>query len=426
MIRSLIIFVMIGKLLMATVVDKFEVNGIEIPLIIEEDNRLPIVSMQLVFKNSGSIEDSISGLAKVSAKMMNEGTQKRGSIGFANALEDKAIHLSASCGIETFVLELDTLKDELSSGLILFKELLDTPNISQESLDKVKATTIGGLTRKESDFDYVASNELKAILFKDSPLANPASGTKESIESIKLNDVSAFISSHFNLSELIVVVGGDIDVKALKKELAVLLSNIKTQKITPLLHVEVNSKAKEVVLKKKTEQAYIYFGSPYNLAFNDEEVYKAKVATFVLGSSGFGSRLMEEIRVKRGLAYSAYARVSFAKSSNYFMGYLQTKLESLEEAQTTVNEVIEKFIKEGVTQDELDQAKRFLSGSEPLRVETLSQRLSRTFMEYYKGEELGSSKKELEKIEALTLKDLNSYITKHQEIKSLSFAIITQ
>ncbi len=424
--RGLIIFLMIGKLLMATVVDKFEVNGVDVPLIIEKENRLPIVSLQLVFKNSGSIEDSIAGLAKMSAKMMNEGTLKRGSSGFADALEDKAIHLSASAGTETFVLELDTLKEELPSGLTLFKELLEEPNLTKESLAKVQTTTIGALTRKESDFDYVAQNELKAILFKDSPLAKPSSGTIESVEATTLKDISTFIDSHFNLNNLIVVAGGDIDVNALKKELAILLESIKKQETKALLHVEVNAKPSEVILKKKTEQAYIYFGSPYNLAFNDDDVYKAKVATFILGSSGFGSRLMEEIRVKRGLAYSAYARVSFAKSSTYFMGYLQTKLESLDEAKSTVNEVIELFLKEGVTQDELDQAKRFLSGSEPLRVETMSQRLSRTFMEYYKGEELGSSKRELAKIEALSLADLNAFIKQHQEIKSLSYAIITQ
>jgi predicted Zn-dependent peptidase len=134
---------------------------------------------------------------------------------------------------------------------------------------------------------------------------------------------------------------------------------------------------------------------------------------------------MEEIRVKRGLAYSAYARVSISNSNSYFMGYLQTKTESLEEAQRTVKEVISEFVANGVTEGELEQAKKFLLGSEPLRVETLAQRLNRTFMEYYKGEELGHSKVELEKIRTLTLKDLNDFIKSHKEILELSFAIVT-
>jgi predicted Zn-dependent peptidase len=190
-------------------------------------------------------------------------------------------------------------------------------------------------------------------------------------------------------------------------------------------HYDVIDKEASDTIIKKTEQAYIYFGSPYHLHVNSDEYYKARVATYILGTGGFGSRLMEEIRVKRGLAYSAYARISIAQSASYMTGYLQTKIESLEEARATVKEVISAFAKNGVTQAELDQAKKFLLGSEPLRVETLSQRLSRTFMEYYKGQPIGASEKELEKIEALDLKTLNAFIKKHDEINQLTFAIVT-
>jgi predicted Zn-dependent peptidase len=117
--------------------------------------------------------------------------------------------------------------------------------------------------------------------------------------------------------------------------------------------------------------------------------------------------------------------VNTARSNVYFSGYLQTKLESQKEAEATVKEVIADFVKKGVTQEELDQAKKFLLGSEPLRVETLSQRLTRTFQEYYKGQELGSSLKELEKIKTLSLDALNDYIKKHNEINELTFAIVT-
>jgi predicted Zn-dependent peptidase len=167
-------------------------------------------------------------------------------------------------------------------------------------------------------------------------------------------------------------------------------------------------------------------GFPFDMQVGDEEYYKARVAIFVLGSSGFGSRLMEEIRVKKGLAYSAYGRVHVNRSNAYFSGYLQTKLESQDEARKSVNEVIKSFVDKGVTQDELDHAKKFLLGSEPLRVETLSQRLNRTFLDYYKGAPLNNSQLELDKIEALQLSDLNDFISKHKEILDLSYAIVTQ
>ena len=133
---------------------------------------------------------------------------------------------------------------------------------------------------------------------------------------------------------------------------------------------------------------------------------------------------MEEIRVKRGLAYSAYGFISINKSYSNFNGYLQTKLESTDEAKDLVSQIVSDFVKEGVTQKELDSAKKFLSGSEPLRTETLSQRLNRAFMLYYKGLEQSYPESELKQIDNLTLDKINSYIKSHNEINNLSFSIV--
>ncbi len=411
---------------MGSSINYITVEGVKIPLIHEEDTRLPMVSMQLVFEQSGSIEDkNLPGLAKMSAKMMNEGTSKLGSIGFAKELDAKAVHISASTGTETFVIELSSLKESFDYGLEKFKELLNDPNLNKETLDKVKAVTIGALSRKENDYDYVAARALKAELFRETLLEHPASGTIEDVKKITSDDIKNFLKKHLVLANAVVVIGGDISLDDAKKNATALLSGLSKGVSTELAYVDVAARGEHQVLERDTEQAYVYFGSEYNIKVGDEDEYKSRVATFILGTGGFGSRLMEEVRVKRGLAYSAYARVNAARSHVYFSGYLQTKLESQKEAEATVKEVIADFVKKGVTQAELDQAKKFLLGSEPLRVETLSQRLSRTFQEYYKGQELGSSMKELEKIEALKLDDLNAYIKQHNEINDLTFAVVT-
>ena len=418
---------LLGQIIMAATIQHIEVNGLKVPLIYEEDKRLPLATMQFTFTNAGSITDTDkAGLAKVSARVMNEGTKKLGSSTFAEELESKAIHIAASTGAETFVIEVGSLRENFDEALGYFEDLLKEPNFTQDALNKVKTTTIGGLSRKENDFDYIASNELKSILFKGTPLAMPSSGSVQSVQSIELADVEEFIAKNIVSNKLIVVLGGDIDLEATKEKIAKIITTLYKGKRTQVQNYQVVSNVQDSLLKRETEQAYIYFGSPYNMKADDEEYYKARVATFILGTGGFGSRLMEEIRVKRGLAYSAYARVSVTKSSSYMTGYLQTKLESMEEAKATVIEVIEKFVKKGVSEEELEQTKKFLLGSEPLRVETMNQRLSRTFMEYYKGQELGHSARELEKIKNLTLKDLNEYIKKHKEILDISFAILTK
>ena len=412
---------------MAAKIDSINVDGIKVPFIYEKDTRLPLTTTQVIFTNAGSIKNTqIAGLASFSAKILNEGTKKLGSNAFAEKLESKAISLSAHAGTETFVLEMSSLKDEYTNGMKYFEALLKDPNYSLESLSKIKTMTLGSLSRKENDFDYVASNELKNTLFDGAVLGQAKSGTVQSVNRIQLSDVQSFIKNNLVISKAIIVVGGDIDVKDVKKRMKKLLSVLPKGEKEEVPYFEVRENPKTVVLKKETEQAYIYFGSPYNMRVNDEDYYKARVATFILGTGGFGSRLMEEIRVKRGLAYSAYARVHVSKSSSYMSGYLQTKLDSMDEAKTTVSKVIKKFVKNGVTEEELEQTKKFLLGSEPLRVETMNQRLNRTFMEYYKGFKLGHSVEELEKIKNLKLKDLNKFIKEHTEILDISFAIVTK
>jgi len=425
--KYILTLLILGQILMAATIQNIKVDDTKIPLIFENDKRLPLVTMQFTFTNSGSVTDTKkAGLAKFSAKLMNEGTKALGASAFAEVLESKAIHIAASTGVETFVVEVGCLKEELDEALAEFKALLKDPNYTQKSVDKIKTMTLGALSAKENNFDYVAGKELKALIFKGSVLAQPSSGTMKSVKDIGLKDVKEFIQTHLTRSNLIVLLGGDINVKEMKPKIAEIIKVLPQGSVSPVKHYDTIKKPMQKILKKDTQQAYLYFASPYDIAVDSKDYYKARVATFILGTGGFGSRLMEEIRVKRGLAYSAYARVSVSKSSNYLTGYLQTKLDSLEEAQKTVREVFAKFVKDGVTKEELEQTKKFILGSEPLRVETMSQRLSRTFMEYYKGFELGHSEHELELIQNLKLKELNEYIKEHKEILDLSFAIVTK
>jgi len=420
------IMIILQGALVSGVVDKISINGIEVPIVYEKNEALPIVSLQLIIKNAGSLQDkNKAGLVRFTSSMLGEGTKSKGSIKFAEELESRAISLGANAGAETFVYELSSLKEQYGYGMKMLKELMDDPNLTQESFEKIKHLTLGSLSSRKSDFDYIANLNLKKMIFKDTPLGQPFSGDEQSIKKLKLEDIKEFYALHVDLANMLVVIGGDISMDEVKSSLSELLKDVKVGKKRELKYIGVNSKTDENVEVKETEQAYIYFGAPYNLKSNDEDIYKSKVAGFILGESGFGSRLMEEIRVKRGLAYSAYARTHINRSNSYFSGHLQTKNENLEEAKALVKSEIKRFVDGGVSEEELAQAKRFLLGSEPLRNETLSQRLSRAFFEYYRGFELGHSKAQLEKIESLTLKELNEFIAQHDEINNLSFSVVT-
>lgn len=425
MTKTVILLIMIQGILMSATLNPIKIDNVEVPFIFEEDNSLPIISMQLIFKNSGSLTDKKDGLVKMAGKLLNEGTKKDGAVGFATKLESRAIGLSAHAGAETFVIELGSLKSEFPKGIELLKELLKDPNYSEESLGKIKTQTIGSLKRKESDFDYISSLAMKSMLFPNTPLAKASLGTVESINSIKMADIKKHITEHLGLENAIIVMGGAINLQdAFKLAASVLLelSHVKSNDITPMKAVGQKQVKESIV---KSEQAYVYFGAPFDVAYDSKERHLSQVASFILGSSGFGSRLMEEIRVKKGLVYSVYSRFNINKSHSYFSGYLQTKIESGDEAVKSVKDVVQFFLDKGVTQEELSSAQQFILGSEPLRNETLSQRLNRAFQEYYTNRPLGSATENLKKIEAMTLDELNAFIAKHKEIAELSFSVVT-
>jgi zinc protease len=423
-----LIFLLLQGVALSATIKEINHNGIKVPVIFEQYNSLPIFNLQLVFKNSGYITDKKRyGLTNLTAKVLNEGTKKDGAVKFARKLESKAISIYSDNGFETFIIEISCLKTEYEKALKFLNSLLTNPNITNKTLEKLKIMLISSLKQKENNFDYIASKELKALIFKDTPLANLSSGDIKSIKKIGKKDIKEHIENLLNINNLIVVGGGDIDFNNFKDKIIPTLDILKNKKSNKYDNLIFNATANNdiKIIQKETEQSYIYFGSPFEIEFNSKDAYKAKVASFILGGSGFGSRLMEEIRVKRGLAYSAYGNIINHKTRSYFSGYLQTKLENTEEAKNLVQVLIDDFVKDGVTVEELESAKKFLLGSEPLRTETFSQRQSRAFNLFYKGFSQDYPKQELELINNLKLDDLNHFIKQHTEISNLSFTIVT-
>ncbi|MCZ6155725.1 pitrilysin family protein [Campylobacter ureolyticus] len=395
-------------------------KNLNIPLLYEFDNSMPVVNFKLIFKASGSVaNDKFPGLANLVAKMLNEGTSKLGVSEFANLLELKAVNLSVFSGFETFGFEINTLKENFDYGLNLLISLLKDPNFTQKTLDKIKTLIKGEIASNNTDFDYLSRTELNRLLYENTSLEYPQIGTLESIDKIGLNEVKEFFDALF-LENLFIVLAGDIKENINLNEL---LNCFKNGNKNNLPFIKTSDEQKLSFVKKQVEQAYIYFGAPYNV--KKDEIFKANVAIFIFGSSGFGSRLMEEIRVKRGLAYSIYARADFGLSSSKIWGYMQTKNESKDDAIEVIKSEFLKFVKDGVSQDELNSAKNFLLGSVVLQKETMFGRINIKQKEFYMGEEFGELERTLEKIKALNLDDLNKFIKAHDEILNLSFSVVS-
>ena len=390
-----------------------EICGYKVPLVYELDESLELVSLRLVFKNAGKIACKIPGTAYLLARVLEEGA--KGDADFCKKLEIKGIELLAQTGTESFSISLLCLKEHFAYALNMLNELLSAPKFEPECFELVKTKTLGYISASKSNLDHQAKLMLNKLIFENHPFSFSKHGDEESLAKIELSDVVSFFKENLILENLFIVLGGNAKAQELKLDFA----NRGEQKHFGNAYIQ-SDLYKE--LKMPSEQAYIYFAAPFHVASNKH--YKAKVATFILGSSGFGSRLMEEIRVKRGLAYSAYAKNTFSLYKSGVFGYLQTKNENKDEAIKLVKKIFFDFTSQGIKKAELESAKNFLLGSEALAKETLFKRLDIAQHEHYMGYKLGHTDRDLESIKALSLKELNAFIAAHTEICSLSFAVI--
>jgi len=269
MIKKLVILsLVIQGILMGANLSHLKVDKVEVPFIYEEDTNLPIVSMQLVFENSGSLADTQSGIAKLLAALLNEGTKKAGSVGFATKLENRAISISSNAGKETFVIEVSALKSEFGQAVEHLKELLQDPNYSEGTLEKIQTQTLGILQRKESDFDYLSNLELKKMLFPNMPLAQASLGTTQSVSKISMEDLKKYLETHLGIQNAIVVMGGDLleeEAKVLVLPVLKLLGQVTPKKIETMKPV-AKQQVKETI--EDSKQAYIYFGAPLNVSYD--------------------------------------------------------------------------------------------------------------------------------------------------------------
>ncbi|RVZ12395.1 insulinase family protein [Helicobacter pylori] len=425
--KKILITLLLGVFmgLQASALTHQEINQAKVPVIYEENHLLPMGFIHLAFRGGGSLSDKNQlGLAKLFAQVLNEGTKELGAVGFAQLLEQKAISLNVDTSTEDLQITLEFLKEYEDEAIMRLKELLKSPNFTQNALEKVKTQMLAALLQKESDFDYLAKLTLKQELFANTPLANASLGTKESLQKIKLEDLKQQFSKVFELNKLVVVLGGDLKIDQTLKRLDNALNFLPQGKAYEEPYFETSDKKSEKVLYKDTEQAFVYFGAPFKIKDLKQDLAKSKVMMFVLGG-GFGSRLMEKIRVQEGLAYSVYIRSNFSKVAHFASGYLQTKLSTQAKSVALVKKIVKEFIEKGMTQQELDDAKKFLLGSEPLRNETISSRLNTTYNYFYLGLPLNFNQTLLDQIQKMSLKEINDFIKAHTEINDLTFAIVS-
>ena len=343
----------------------------QLVLLVCEEHSLPFVTFQLLI-NSGSRKDppGEEGLAYLTARGLLLGTSKRTVNVINEELDFMGASLNASSGRDYSTLSLRVLKKDLDKGMDLFMEVITQPTFPEEEIRREVEKTLASIQSAEDQPEEVAEKEFQKTLFLTSPYGHPVEGTKESLPRLAREALLRFYRDYYHPNNVILTVAGDITTDEIKKKFLPHLEKWPTAKIPEMPFISGFAKEQKIVkIDRAITQANIVLGHA-GVRRNNPDYYALTVMNYILGGGGFSSRLVEEIRNKRGFAYSVASFFDPGKYPGAFQIVLQTKNASAREAISLALQQMERIRKEPVSEKELEGAKKYLIGSFPLRLDT--------------------------------------------------------
>lgn len=332
------------------------------------DNTVPLVTVDAAFRGAGAAQDPLgkAGLANLMSALLDEGAGDLDSIAFQTALEENAVRLSFDSARDHFYADLSVLSVAAARGFELLALALNEPRFDAEAIERMRNQIISGLRREQSDPDTVVAKLWSRTAFPDHPYGIPSNGTVESVSELTREDLLEQHGKLLAKDNLVVAVVGDITAEELAPLLDVAFGDLpETADLREVLEVEP-----EVGLTVSdtldTPQTSIRFGG-VGLPRDDDDFIPAFVMNHILGGGAFSSWLFEEVREERGLAYSVYSYLAPYAHTAVFGGGTATRNDQAEEALQVILAQFERMVNEGPSEEELADAKAFLTGSYALR-----------------------------------------------------------
>jgi zinc protease len=344
-------------------------GGIEAWLV--EDHSNPMMAMRFSFEG-GSAQDPAGkdGVANFVSAMLDEGAGELDAAAFQERLEDLAVRLSFSDSQDAFYGNFETLTVNRDAAVDLLAAALNKPVFDKDAAERIRQQILASLVYAAKDPDRVASDEWNALAFGDHPYGRRASGSEQTVSSITPEDLEAYRKKTFAKSNLRVVAVGDISAA----ELGTLLDKVfgslpeKADLATvPKIAPATGGKTKVIEMDVPQSVAVFGFGA---MPRKDPDFLTAFVLNQLIGGGGFASRLMEEVREKRGLAYSVYSYLQPMRNASIFSGGVATRNDAVKTSIDLIRQELEKVAKDGPNEAEFANAKSYLTGSYALRFDT--------------------------------------------------------
>lgn len=380
-------------------------GGVEAWLV--ESREVPLIAVQFGFVG-GTVQDppGKEGLVKMLAAMLEEGAGDMDATAFQERLEEAGVRLSFNASRDALTGSLQTLSANAAEGFELLRLALSEPRFDAQALERVRGQMLARLKIDENDPSKVASREWYKLAFGGHPYSRPPDGTPESVASITAEDLRGMARRLLARDVLKVSVVGDIDAAALGGVLDQVFGRLPAKAdLMEVAEAEPPIGPLRKVIPMDVPQSVALFGhrGPKR---KDPDFLACYVLNYIVGGGGFSSRLMEEVREKRGLAYSVYSYLSPLRHGAIYLGNVATENRSVGRSLDVIRAELQRMAVEGPTEEELQHAKQYLTGSYPLRFDTSAKIASQLL--WIQIEDLGIDyvDKRNAMIEAITLEDI--------------------
>ncbi len=330
---------------------------------------LPMLDVRVVFDAGGARDGGLSGLARFASAMIGEGTATRGVDAINAGFENVGAQFGTSSHRDMAVAELRTLAGagQADPALALFTDVLANPSFPADAMERIRGQMLVGLQRDEEEPGTIASRAYMAALYLVHPYATPPDGGVDTVKAIRVEDLRAFHKRYYVARNAVIAITGAVDRARAEQLAAQIAGALPAGEPAPVLPAPPEAKGGNFHVKFDSQQTHLLIGLPA-LKRNDPDEAALLVANEILGGNGLTSLLGEEIRNKRGLAYSAGSGFQGMRAAGPFTVSMQTRNDSAGEALGVSLETLRRFAKEGPTEQQLEDARRQLVGGYPLQL----------------------------------------------------------
>jgi len=267
---------------------------------------------------------------------------------------------------------VQTLSENKEEVFDLVRLALTQARFDDDAVERVRAQILAGLKFDENDPGMVASLAWDRLAFHNHPYGRPIKGTKASIAAISRDDLKDYVARVFARDKLVITVVGDIDAETLGKTLDHVFGDLPgNSALAPIADANPPLGPTREIIEMDVPQSVAQFGHR-GIARKDEDFIPAYVLNYIIGGGGFASRLMEEVREKRGLAYSVHSNLYPYQHGAVFVGNVATKNEAVGKSLEVIESELRRIAEQGPTPEDLESAKSYLTGSYALRFESSS------------------------------------------------------